>query len=190
MIKMNYGNAKHLTQLKEDYPKIFKGVSRMQSRWAALRKKLVKKDAEFKRLLPAKVDELLVMDFEGLADIYEKYIGQVLEEEIVDDAKSLFAYERHKDRYDVTWTGLRSKIVEFMLDKKNGFDIHTCHYCDMAYINVFEVGKKKKTQIWTMCWIRGDARFWHCRSLILCRLVRYVMVIASRVEGCCILMPD
>lgn len=146
MIKMNYGDAKHLTQLKEGYPKIFKGVSRMQSRWAALRKKLVKKDAEFKRLLPAKVDELLVMDFEGLADIYEKYIGQVLEEEIVDDAKSLFAYERHKDRYDVTWTGLRSKIVEFMLDKKNGFDIHTCHYCDMAYINVFEVGKKKKTQ--------------------------------------------
>lgn len=146
MIKMNYGNAKHLTQLKEDYPKIFKGVSRMQSRWTALRKKLVKKDAEFKRLLPAKVYELLVMDFEGLADIYEKYIVQVLEEEIVDDAKSLFAYEGHKDRYDVTWTGLRSKIVEFLLDKKNGFDIHTCHYCDMAYINVFEVGKKKKTQ--------------------------------------------
>lgn len=146
MIKMNYGKAKHLKQLKENYPKIFKGVSRMQSRWTALRKKLVKKDAEFKRLLPAKVYELLVMDFEGLADIYEKYIVQVLEEEIVDDAKSLFAYEGHKDRYDVTWTGLRSKIVEFLLDKKNGFDIHTCHYCDMAYINVFEVGKKKKTQ--------------------------------------------
>lgn len=146
MIKMNYGNAKHLKQLKEDYPKIFKDVNRMQSRWTALRKKLIKKDAEFKRLLPAKVDELLVMDYEGLADIYENYIVLKLEDEIVDDVKSLFVYERHKDRYNVTWTGRRLEIVEFLLDKKNGFDIHTCHYCDMAYTNVFEVGKKKITQ--------------------------------------------
>lgn len=146
MIKMNYGDATHVAQLKRDYPKIFKGVSKMQSRWTALRKIIVKREPSLGSL-PLLVKDLLVMDFEGMADIYEEFVKLKLDSKdvIIKEAKALFAYERFVDDKGIAHEEQRTKIVGFLTDVKNGFDIHTCHYCDMAYINVYEYGKEKKT---------------------------------------------
>lgn len=145
MIKMNYGDAAHVALLKRDYLKLFKGVPKMQSRWTALRKMLLKKEPSFSTL-PLRVNNLLVMDFDGLADIYEQFVKLKLgsNDVIIKDAKALFAYERFVDDKGVTHEEQRTKIVSFLIDDKNGFDIHTCHYCDMAYINVYEYGREKK----------------------------------------------
>lgn len=33
---------------------------------------------------------------------------------------------------------VRPHIAKFFMDSQNGFKIHTCHYCDTAYVNVYE----------------------------------------------------
>lgn len=146
MIKMNYGDAVHVAQLKRDYPKIFKGVPKIQSRWTALRKKILKKEPTFSSL-PLHVNDLLVMEFDGLADIYEQFVKLKLgsKDAIIKDAKALFAYERFVDDNGEAHEEQRTKIVGFLIDDKNKFNIHTCHYCDMAYINIYEYGRTKKT---------------------------------------------
>lgn len=41
---------------------------------------------------------------------------------------------------------MRSAFVTFFTDKKNGFNLHTCYYCDMSYINYFAYNGGKRTQ--------------------------------------------
>lgn len=41
---------------------------------------------------------------------------------------------------------MRDDFINFFKDEKNGFEIHTCHYCDMAYINYFTTANGKRTQ--------------------------------------------
>lgn len=145
---MNYGDSAHITKLKRDYPNIFDKSLKLQIRWALLRKKLLKLDSSFSSILPIQVNDLLVMEFEGLADIYDKFIALNLRntDHLIDDAKALFAYENYTDRNKNHWCEMRTEIVAFFLDPKNGFNIHTCHYCDMAYINAYTLGKQNKTQ--------------------------------------------
>ena len=86
-------------------------------------------------ILPAgcKADDLLIMDFDGLVDVYFGYQGlrtSMSKEDFADmDAflKSTFNY-----------TTRQSNIAKFFMDSTNAFQIHTCHYCDTSYINVFK----------------------------------------------------
>lgn len=149
MIKMDYGDAKHRAFLIQEYQKICSKVSRMQTRWTALRKKLVKKNAGFDALLPYKVEDFVVLEYEALVDIYVLFLSLRLAkaDTIIDDAKSLFAYAKHEDRFHKKWAAIQPQIADFFMDKSHGFEIHTCHYCDMAYVNAYKVkGKKKKAQ--------------------------------------------
>lgn len=85
-------------------------------------------------ILPAgcTADNLLIMEFDGLVDIYFGYQGLRLSmsnEDFCDmDAflKSTFNY-----------TTRQSNIAKFFMESSNAFQIHTCHYCDTSYINVF-----------------------------------------------------
>lgn len=148
MIKMVYGDTTRKKALKESYLKIFKVVPKMQQRWVALRKRLVKKDYRFDSILPKKVTDLLVMDFEHLADIYEVFTALNLNKNDVlhVDAQALFSYEAHKDSKGKRWEKLQPLIASFFMDNANGFEIHTCHYCDMAYVNPFTVKTGRKAQ--------------------------------------------
>lgn len=148
MIKMYYGAKKHIQQLKGDYLKVFQGVPKMQSRWTSIRKRLVKLDGAFGACLPKKVEDVLIMEFEDMAGIYELFLKVDLKSNntLEDDMKSLFSYVYHNDRKGRHWSKLQPKIASFFMDVNNGFEIHTCHYCDMAYINAFKVEGKNKTQ--------------------------------------------
>lgn len=149
MIKMDYGDKKHQNKLIATYPKIFPDLNIRQTCWANLRKRLCNIDARFKTLLPKSYEEMLVLDFERLADIYEVYDGLDLKKNAPKeyaDSKAYFSYDNSKDSKGNTWEKLQPLVAGFFMDEKNGFEIHTCHYCDMAYVNPFSLPIGKKAQ--------------------------------------------
>ncbi len=149
MIKMDYGDKKRLKMLIDAYPKIFPDMNIRQSCWANLRKRLSNIDARFKTMLPKSYEAMLVLDYESLADIYEVYDGLDLKKnapKVYADSKAYFSYEKSTDSKGNTWEKLQPLIAGFFMDERNGFEIHTCHYCDMAYVNPFDLPLGKKAQ--------------------------------------------
>lgn len=149
MIKMDYGDTAHIKALKDKYSQLFPQPTLRQSVWTQLRKRLIKKDNQFLALLPLKYGEMLVLDYELLADIYEVYDNLQLKktDPLYKDSKALFSYgEKCTDSDGRSWDKLQPLVAEFFMDSENGFEIHTCHYCDMSYVNPFTVKSGKKAQ--------------------------------------------
>ena len=85
-------------------------------------------------ILPAgcKADDLLVMDFAKLVDVYFGY--QELRKSMnKDDFADMNAFLKSTFNYKTR----QSNIAKFFMTSANAFQIHTCHYCDTSYINVF-----------------------------------------------------
>lgn len=112
MLKIKY--PKDLKKLKDDYLSLF-DLSEMESRWRPV-----------KRKHGINVRDLLVDDFESLVDKYLWYQTQ---------AVSPKNEELYFDIFD--YPAYQPKIAKFFMDKSNGFDIRTCHYCNTAYINSY-----------------------------------------------------
>ena len=80
--------------------------------------------------------DLLTMDFEDLALFYEAFLRvcskKIFTSKSLHDLQDIFKYT---NKYD-------SKISAFFKRHADELKIYTCHYCDMAYINVYtENGK-------------------------------------------------
>ena len=88
------------------------------------------------------VEELMVADVDVLSDVYDKFVnlGQVkekvpngkgglersLEYKELDD---IFKYYQHYD----------SRIAKFFRDHAEELGICSCHYCELAYVNTYQV---------------------------------------------------
>lgn len=120
MLKIKY--PKDLKKLKDDYLSLF-NLSEIESRWRPVERKH-----------GIRVKDLLVGDFEFLVDKYLWYQTQ---------AVSPKNEERYFDIFD--YPAYQPKIAEFFMDKSNGFDIRTCHYCNMAYVNSYGKGQSYDT---------------------------------------------
>ena len=88
------------------------------------------------RALNNSVADLLTMDFEDLALFYEAFLRVCSKKRFTSkslhDLQDIFKYT---NKYD-------SKISAFFKRHADELKIYTCHYCDMAYINVYtENGK-------------------------------------------------
>ena len=88
------------------------------------------------RALNNSVEDLLTMDFEDLVLFYEAFLRVCSKTRITSkslhDLHEIFKYT---NKYD-------SKISAFFKKYADELKIYTCHYCDMAYINVYtENGK-------------------------------------------------
>lgn len=88
------------------------------------------------RVLNNSVADLLTMDFEDLALFYEAFLRVCSKKRFtpksLHDLQDIFKYT---NKYD-------SKISAFFKRHADELKIYTCHYCDMAYINVYtENGK-------------------------------------------------
>lgn len=145
MIKMNYGTKKHQKQLENDFKALIDDTAARQKEWVKLRKKLYKLNQELKDLLPTQMKEIMVLPYHHLADIYKMYIElnvSKINSELHNDLAALFNYDNKKKKF----TPLSQAIIEFFTNPNNGFDIHTCPYCDMSYINYFNTSKKNRTQ--------------------------------------------
>lgn len=137
MIKMDYGDAEHRKNLEDTFVALLDDADERQKTWDNLRRKLYKLNSEFKRLLPTQLKKLMKLPYADLAEIYDIYVALRLGEK--DDLhlalKELLSYTKEKGG---RFNALSDSIIGFFKSKNNGFDIHTCHYCDMTYINYFQ----------------------------------------------------
>ena len=147
MIKMDYGDDEHRKKLEGKFVALLDDADERQKTWANLRKRLYKLNNEFKRLLPTQLNKLIILPYTELAEIYDIYAALRLnkEDKLHLALKELFSYTKEKGG---RFNALSDSIIEFF--KNNNFDIHTCHYCDMTYINYFQYedvaknGKRKE----------------------------------------------
>ena len=149
MIKMNYGDGEHRKMLEQSFVALLDNETDRQKEWVRLRKKLYGIDATFKTLLPTQMKKIMILSFDKLANIYERYtdLGYKKGVELHDDLKVLFSYEAQEtNSKGHKYNAMRSAFVSFFTDKKNGFNLHTCYYCDMSYINYFAYKGEKRTQ--------------------------------------------
>ena len=112
MIKVHY--PADIEKLKKEYLKIF-DITAMESQWASEEQRT-----------GFKLEDLLTGDFDYLVDVFLWYKGQTITEGQNQIHKSIFNYEDKQP-----------KIAEFFMDSNNGFDLSTCHYCNMSYINKY-----------------------------------------------------
>lgn len=88
------------------------------------------------RALNNSVEDLLTMDFEDLVLFYEAFLRVCSKKRITSkslhDLHEIFKYT---NKYD-------SKISAFFRKHADELKIYTCHYCDMAYINVYTENSK------------------------------------------------
>lgn len=137
MIKMNYGNVKHQENLEKKFMALLDDAEERQKTWVKLRKRLYKLNDKFKKLLPTQLNKLMILPYANLAEIYDTYTALSLSDK--DDLhlalKDLFSYTKEKRG---RFNALSDSIISFFKEKGNGLDIHTCHYCDMTYINYFQ----------------------------------------------------
>ena len=123
MIRIEY--PKNRQRLKDRYVAAFasyKKLEKMQEKWDELRdinKCLM--------LFPPRLETILVAEYAELIRYYNLYltIPQRAREMMDSSLKDIFDYE---ERHDL--------IVRFLVDPKNNIPIHTCHYCNMSYINM------------------------------------------------------
>lgn len=137
MIKMDYGDDEHRKKLEGKFVALLDDADERQKTWANLRKRLYKLNNEFKRLLPTQLNKLIILPYTELAEIYDTYVALRLnkEDKLHLALKELFSYTKEKGG---RFNALSDSIIEFFINKNNNFDIHTCHYCDMTYINYFQ----------------------------------------------------
>lgn len=125
MIRVEYSDKE---ALKKAYLKKFKKLQNGLEACVRLYPRLA-------TILPAncKAKDLLIMDFDGLVDIYFAYQRLRISMSNGDFAdmnallKKIFNYKTRQ-----------SNIAGFFMNSTYAFQIHTCHYCDTSYINVFK----------------------------------------------------
>ena len=125
--------------LASEYVSEFKDLDELEERWR-----------DFKELHPAlsvfteSVKELMSATFCELVDVYERY--QNLPSETQEQKGELATIKSYLlnmvFNYDKTGAGHQTHqgvISGFFRKKMDDLNIHTCYYCDMAYINPYIV---------------------------------------------------
>lgn len=124
MKKMKYPAG---AQYKQNYIKIFQAEHRkMQAMWTHFKGTYTELAA-----YPIDVKDFLTADFHQLTEWYIDFmrISKDKRKEINNKLKdNLFNYDE--------WS---SKIAKYFKDPENGFNLISCIYCDMAYVNAYEV---------------------------------------------------
>jgi hypothetical protein len=115
------------TNYVQDYLTIFQNnIVDMRNKWVALQQAYPTELGH----LPTKVDDILKADYSELVKWYIQFknLPYVTRGALNIEFGNIFEYEK--------WS---AAIAEYFMDSKRGYKISSCHYCDMAYINVYEV---------------------------------------------------
>lgn len=145
---MNYGDSNHIAYLKSEYVKIVPDINNRRADWTTLRNHLILKETQFNQLLPNYFDELLIADFVDLAEIYDVFVSLGLRKSdpVITESKKLFNYSEDFNVRGVMRSRMQPIIAAFFMNPANGFEIHTCHHCDMAYVNAYSLAGVNKAQ--------------------------------------------
>ncbi len=124
MRRMQYPTG---NQYVTDYEAIFQGkIANMQARWNTLQGRY----AEL-AVYPVDVRMFLTADFHQLTQWYNAFrLIPLARREVINNdlITGLFDYD--------TWS---SEIAEYFKEPTRGFNIYSCVYCDMAYVNAYEI---------------------------------------------------
>lgn len=99
-------------------------LRQLEKDWRALRAKI-----PCGNQYPKKLSSIVFADFHHLRAYYTIYVShRITNSADIAEAERIFDYK-----------GKHSAIADFFMDKQYGFDLSTCYYCDMAFINKFTV---------------------------------------------------
>lgn len=142
MRKIQYPtNATAFKQLTDDYisrfgtaVESFTKAGKMSKRCKEYRWKKFKKAKGIELDYPKSVKEILIAPYTELAKFYETFISQSYTKKEMGELESIFNY----DGYD-------GAIASFFIDHSDELQLHSCFYCETAYVNAYSVaGKSKK----------------------------------------------
>lgn len=148
MIGKVYPSGEEWVSLAQEYVSSFTDLPELEERWSDF-----KEHHRILQVFPETVEQLMKLSFEELTDVYRRYLGlsheNQQEETELASIKSylqemVFNYDRVK-----RGRGLKTHqalISSFFKDRMEKFNIHTCYYCDMAYINPYMTGEGVKSQ--------------------------------------------
>lgn len=132
MIKVQYNVDKKT--LNAAYLKLFEAaIQEKQKKWKNIRKQL----NPYVTSLPLKIKNIMVADFKVLTPIYLEYTAMMNANRLTDTQKKDIK-QKLEELFDYTFW--QPKLSSFFMNSQNGFETHTCHYCDIAYINVYGFG--------------------------------------------------
>jgi hypothetical protein len=111
-----------LNRLKSDYVLAYSDLANMETEWTRLRAAY-----QCLNVFPQSMAEIMKADYRTLIDYYISYhrISKFDRDNMKSSLVTLFNYD---DEY-------RETIKVFLMNSANGFEINTCHYCNMAYVN-------------------------------------------------------
>lgn len=129
MIKLIYPE-KSCPKYKQVYWAIYSSeIAVMQRKWSRLRYR----NPEMRKY-PRKLKKILLADYHRLALYYISYmqISETKRQELYDGLVEIFNYDK--------WG---AEIAYYFMEPDNKYKISTCHYCDSAYVNNYEINTEK-----------------------------------------------
>lgn len=180
MIRMAYLDSKDLlTRITEDYVRLM-NTRTLREHWREIKNnypELAGFNFSIKQLLSSPFGELIKM-----ANTFDKALanaGATRRKQIKDALKtSVFKYDTYYQRH---------KIVPFFMKHAEELGLYVCHYCGMAYINVYEYvnhanGKKSKATHFDLDHVIAKADY-PILSFSLFNLVPCCPICNERIKG-------
>lgn len=145
-IKYPQRGTQEFDDIKDSYKAIFSAaeLSDMETDWADW------KSRYGVTTITETVEDLLVADVDVLSDVYDKFVnlGQVQErvpngngnlERSIEykELDDIFRYYHHYD----------TRIAKFFRDHAEELRICSCHYCELAYVNTYQVVVGRKAMV-------------------------------------------
>lgn len=139
-------SSAEMKQLKDDYKAIFANaiidgtdkngitIPGIESRWKDWKKQYDKANT-----LNYTAEYLLTAPFEELVDVYSKFLALGHKPSLKGQPKNK-ALDELSDIFKYT-SGFDGKIADFFIDHADLLKIHTCYYCEMAYVSTYSFVK-------------------------------------------------
>ena len=136
-IKYPIRGSQEFDNLKNDYKSIYSvdELMTMQTNWDDW------KTRHHVTTIPENVEELMSADVVALADVYERFValpipakvmganGRMVRSQDYKELDNIFKYTR----------GYDDRIAKFFNDKADKLGICSCYYCELAYVNTYQV---------------------------------------------------
>lgn len=139
MIGKVYPEGEAWIDLAKEYVSEFKDLAELEEHW-----KNIKETHKVLSVFPETVEKLMSYTFRELINVYERYQKLPRKTKKQKDELAVIKNELQTKvfNYDKSGTGFKTHqgiISGFFRKKMDDLNIHTCYYCDMAYINPYIV---------------------------------------------------
>lgn len=143
MVSKIYPNGIAWDALANKYVAKFTDLQELQDRWIRYKNRHT-----CLAVFTDTVEELMTSSFEHLAQVHEDFVN-VMNTITPSEKRRILNYLKSKVfNYDCKKSGCiqhHKDITEFFIDNADSLHVHTCFYCDIAYINTYKDGITNRT---------------------------------------------